>query len=89
MIFTWDEAKAVTNIEKHGVSFDIAMRVFLDDNRLVIPDTRFDYGEERFITIGAIERRTHVVVYTETIDNTRIISARKANNRETAAYENR
>ncbi|MFV1563936.1 MULTISPECIES: BrnT family toxin [unclassified Phaeobacter] len=88
MQFEWDSDKAALNARKHGISFELAALVFLDDDRLIALDDRFDYGEERMITMGHIENRLHVVVYTETEDTIRIISARKANKREQERYAN-
>ena len=88
MQFEWDSDKAATNAEKHGISFELAMLVFLDDERLIARDDRIDYGEERLITMGHIENRLHVVVYTETEDTIRVISAREANKREQERYAN-
>lgn len=85
--FEWDEDKAISNVKKHGLSFELAAQVFLDDERLVIVDERFSYGEERFITLGHIAERLCVVVYTDRDDVIRIISARKANKREQTLYE--
>ncbi len=86
MQFEWDRDKAARNSEKHGVTFVLAAQVFLDDFRLTAIDDRFDYGEERWVTIGHVEKRLHVVVYTQTEDAIRIISARKANKREQQCY---
>lgn len=88
MQFEWDDDKAAANAEKHGISFELAAYVFFDDHRLIAIDDRFDYGEERIITMGHVENRLHVVVYTETEDTIRIISARKANKREQERYAN-
>jgi hypothetical protein len=55
MEFEWDEDKAILNEKKHGVPFPFAARVFLDPNRLEWADTRRDYGEARWITLGLIE----------------------------------
>ena len=87
--FEWDKRKAVTNLTKHGLSFDDAIRVFADDKRVVAIDNRTDYGEERLITVGYIAGRLCVVVYTESHHIIRIISARKANRREQKKYEHR
>jgi len=84
--FEWDENKAISNIEKHGVSFEQAQYIFLDAKRLIVEDNRFDYREERFIALGCIDGRIHVVVYTEKNSVIRLISARKANNREQKRY---
>ena len=49
------------NLRKHGVPFEYAARIFLDPSRLDREDTREDYGEERHVTLGAIEGRVFVV----------------------------
>jgi uncharacterized DUF497 family protein len=54
---------------------------------LVQSDARHSYGEERFQLMGAIERRLFVVIYTLRQESIRIISARKANQREVRHYE--
>lgn len=59
--------------ENTEFGFEMAALVFLDDERLIAVDDRFDYGEERMITMGHIENRLHVVAYTETEDTVRII----------------
>lgn len=51
-------------------------------------DQRFPYGEERFQLLGRIEQRVFVVVYTPRLRVIRIISARKANQREVKHHEN-
>ena len=88
MQFEWDSDKAAANVSRHGVSFELAMLVFIDNDRLIKRDERFDYGEERIITMGHVNNRLHVVVYTQTNDIIRIISARKANRREQKRYAN-
>ena len=45
-------------------------------------DTRYDYGEVRYVAIGLIDGRLHVLCFTETPDGIRVISLRKANDRE-------
>ena len=62
MRFSWDEAKDRANRRKHGVAFDVAERVFADLHRKERYDDRHD--EDRWITIGAVERDILVVVYT-------------------------
>ena len=52
-------------------------------------DTRFDYGEPRFITLGHLEGNVVVVAHTPRGENTRIISMRKGNHREEKAYQER
>ena len=69
--------------------FRLCARAFFDPDRVVQADTRHSYGEERFQVMGRIEQRLFVIVYTPRRDAIRIISARKANQREVRDYENR
>lgn len=79
MNFEWDENKAVLNFRKHGVSFNVAARVFLDHGRIEMYDGREDYAEDRWATIGYADPAVLFVVYTVRDEETiRIISARKA-----------
>jgi uncharacterized DUF497 family protein len=87
MMYEWDEAKATENVAKHGTPFEYAARVFLDPHRLDMEDTRRDYGEERRITLGKIEARLFAVAYTPRGRIIRLISARKANEREQRKYD--
>jgi uncharacterized DUF497 family protein len=86
MEFEWDEEKATLNERKHGVPFRFATRVFLDENRLEWIDTRRQYGEPRWITIGLIESVEIAVAYTVRGDTIRLISARKAERHEREDY---
>ena len=86
MEFEWDEEKATLNEWKHGVPFPFATRVFLDENRLEWIDTRRQYGEPRWITIGLIESVEIAVAYTLRGENIRLISARKAERHEREDY---
>lgn len=87
MIFEWDDRKATENIRKHGVPFDYAVRVFADPYRLDSEDARRDYNEERRLTLGKIGERLYVVAYTPRRQTIRVISARKANQREQRQYD--
>jgi uncharacterized DUF497 family protein len=90
MRFVWDEVKNRSNKAKHGLSFDLAVRVFGDPLHLSVPDRR-EYGEERWFTIGLVGSVALVVIHTHVEQNdeetVRIISARKATRRERARYE--
>jgi uncharacterized protein len=86
MEFEWDEEKATLNERKHGVPFRFATRVFLDENRLEWIDTRRQYGEPRWITIGLIESVEIAVAYTVRGETIRLISARKAERHEREDY---
>ena len=87
MNFEWDEAKSEACFAQRGFDFAYAARAFLDPNRIVRADTRHSYGEERYQLMGMIEQRVFVVVYTSRHEVIRIISARKANQREVRHYE--
>lgn len=84
--FEWDDAKAAANAERHGVTFDQARLVFRDAFALDWQDDRYDYGEERFVTIGSVEGRVLTVAYALRGDKIRIISARGAEPHEQRRY---
>lgn len=89
MEFEWDPAKALVNLQKHGVLFDNATAVFLDPNRVDLYDGREAYGEDRWITIGEVAPALLSVVYTlrgSHHERVRLISARKADAHERARY---
>ncbi|MBB1125941.1 MULTISPECIES: BrnT family toxin [Chromatiaceae] len=88
MNFEWDDTKSDACFVQRGFDFAYAARAFFDPDRLIQADTRYDYGEDRYQLLGKIEQRLFVVVYTMRHDSTRIISARKANQREVKHYEN-
>lgn len=89
MEFEWDEIKSQACFDQRGFDFAYITRAFLDPDRIIAPDTRYDYGEIRFRLMGMIEGRLYIVVYTLRGKLVRIISARKANQRETKHYDNR
>lgn len=87
--FTWDQSKARANIKKHGVSFDEAQSVFVDEEARLLDDPDHSEDEDRFILLGmSTAPRLLVVVhaYREAGGTIRIISARKATARERRAY---
>ncbi len=85
--FCWDDAKAASNVEKHGVSFELATFVFDDPMRLERADV-FAEGECRSIVTGRVNDRILTVVYTAPEDDLyRIISARPATPSERDDYE--
>lgn len=83
--FEWDEEKAKINLKKHGIPFETAAKVFLDDNRIEIYDEVHSIEEDRYITIG-LAGDVLFVVYTERHLKIRLISARLATARERKAY---
>ena len=81
----FDPAKDAANRTKHGIS--LADADMLDwDTALIEEDDRHDYGEARMLGIGYIGRRLHFVVFVERDGVRRIISLRKASNREKKTY---
>ena len=90
-MFEWDASKATTNVRKHGVSFDEAATVFADPDALDGPDLTHSVQEERSLRLGcSLLGRVLVVAYTirgsGNDEKIRIISARRANRQERAAY---
>ncbi|MFB2918305.1 MULTISPECIES: BrnT family toxin [Aerosakkonema] len=85
MEFEWDEAKRLANLRKHGVDFVDVPAVF-DGDIVTVEDDRFNYGEQRFITLGLLQGQVVAIVHTERDDITRIISARKATRYEQRTY---
>ncbi|MCZ0936758.1 MAG: BrnT family toxin [Gemmatimonadota bacterium] len=86
--YEWDREKSEENRRKHGLSFDDAP-IVLGGPCLTFADTRFEYGEERYITFGFLRGRMVVIAHTPRDETTRIISMRKANSREQRAYQER
>ena len=82
-----DEAKAVENLRKHGISFPQAALAFRDLLAVELFDDRRNSGEDRFIHIGSSERQLLTVAYAERGgDRIRIISARRATKDEQEYY---
>lgn len=88
MIFEWDENKDRINKKKHGISFEVAVRVFLDDMRIEKIDfVHSTVDEERINIIGRVEDMIILfVVTTERSGKIRIISARRAEKKEEEEY---
>ena len=84
--FEENKSKAKDNYAKHGVSFELAKKVFKDPFAVEFLDDRRDYGEERFVIIGMAEGYILYVAYTERQDAIRIISARRATKHEQETY---
>lgn len=57
MRYEWDQRKNRENHRKHGVSFELASRVFDDENRLILLDRVDEAGEQRWLAIGAVSPR--------------------------------
>ena len=63
--------------------------MFSGPDRVTYRDARFDYGEDRFITLGLLKGRVVVIAHTQRGEKTRIISMRKGNDREQKTYQKR
>jgi hypothetical protein len=86
--FEWDTAKAASNMRKHGVSFDEAGSVFLDQLAVSGPDPDHSVGESRYITFGVSSLgRLLAVSHTYRPGAIRIISARRVTRVERKIYE--
>ena len=85
MQYEWDEQKRLSNVRKHRIDFQDAVRIFEGDT-LLMEDDRLDYGERRFVSLVLLQRRVIVVVHVEQTGVTRIISARKATKYEQRIY---
>ena len=81
MEYEWDEHKNLLNIAKHDLSFELAPEVFTDVH-LTRLDTRFNYGEDRYLTMGLLKSRVVIIAHTPRHEANRIISMRQANERE-------
>src|SRR3990172_10893602 len=94
MKFEWDERKERSNRKKHGIGFSLATIIFNDPNILSRRDTREDYGEERWNSLGLpVPRRGVLLHVTHTYreeedgeDIVRIVSTRKATKGERERY---
>ena len=87
MRFTWSERKRAINLREHGLDFVDAPRIF-EGLTFTYEDDRFAYGEQRFITLGLLAGVPVSVAHTESDDEIRIISFRKATGREERRFFN-
>ena len=86
MRYSFDPAKQASNLKKHGLSLADAHQVIDSGKTVTFEDRRFDYSEERFVTLGPLGDTLVVIVTAETEDHIRIISMRKADRHEQAIY---
>jgi uncharacterized protein len=89
--FEWDETKDRENRRKHGLPFNEAQTVFLDENAMRFFDPDHSADEDRFLMLGISFRlRVLVVCHCYRVSDSviRIISARKADKGEEADYWN-
>ena len=85
MRFTWSERKRAINLKEHGLDFIDASRVF-EGLTFTYEDDRFAYGEQRFVTLGLLAGVPVSIAHTESDDEIRIISFRKATGREASRF---
>jgi uncharacterized DUF497 family protein len=86
--FEWDDAKAKSNLRKHGVSFEDAVTVFDDPMAVTRDDPDHSEDERRFLTMGISKAgQLLVVCHSDRPGRIRLISARKANRRERRYHE--
>ena len=85
LIIEWDDNKAEINYKKHGIHFEDAALIFLDENLIEFYDEEHSYEEDRIKVIGKVGKIL-VVIYTERDEKYRMISARNATKRERMKY---
>ena len=88
MRFQWDPIKNDDNVRKYLLDFSDAWRVF-EGPLLTETDDRFDYGEQRLVSLGLLAGRVVVIAHSPRDEGTRIISMRKGNRREQEIYQER
>lgn len=88
MNLTFDPAKRDQTLQARGLDFADAGQVFAG-HHFTLADDRRDYGEDRYITVGTLDGRMVMVIWTPRGADRRIISMRKANEREQAKYRQR
>ena len=88
MEFEWDPDKDLLNQERHGISFTEASTVFGDPLAQTFLDSRPDFDEYRFLTVGyTTTNRLIIVAHTDRGDRIRIITARDIEPKERRFYE--
>ena len=85
MEFTWSDRKRTLNLKEHKLDFVDAPSVF-ESLTYTFEDDRFSYGEQRFITLGLLAGVPVSIAHTENDHEIRVISFRKATNREAQIY---
>lgn len=87
MKFEWDDQKSISNKEKHGIDFDTAKNLWLDEKRVEI-QIAFP-SEARWVLIAGFEGKMWAAIYTTRNDVIRLISVRRARTREVKLYEDK
>ena len=86
MRYCFGPAKQASNLKKHGLDLADAPQVIESGQTVTFEDRRFDYSEERFVTLGPLRDMLVVIVTAESEDHIRIISMRKADRHEQGIY---
>ena len=86
MRIEFDPAKSAKNAKERGLPFERFADLDLEVG-IIEPDTRRDYGEDRYLASAPLEGRLHVACFCIRGDAVRIISLRRANDREVRRYE--
>lgn len=83
--YEWDETKYATNLRKHRIRFELIYR-FDWSKAAYDVDDRYDYGEERQLAFGRIDGRGYAIVFVIRGHRVRIVSIRRAHDKELAVY---
>ncbi|MGB0129412.1 MAG: BrnT family toxin [Rhodocyclaceae bacterium] len=86
MRYTFEPKKRASNLKKHEYDLDDAPLVIESDRTVTFEDRRFDYDEQRFITLGVLRGDVVVITTAETDEEIRVISMRKAERNEQEIY---
>ena len=86
MRYTYDARKRASNLKKHRLDFEDAPQVIESDRTVTFEDRRFDYGEQRFITLGVLRGVVVVITTAEADEEIRLISMRRAEHNEEEIY---
>jgi uncharacterized DUF497 family protein len=90
-VFEWDDDKNAANRQKHGIAFEDILPIFdlAAADGLTAEDDRRDYGESRFVLLCPFKGKIYHVTFTRRGESIRLISARRANQKEAQGYERR
>ena len=84
--FEYDENKSLSNLDKHGIDFKKAQKIWENPNAKIVYERSVE-GEDRFSIIGYIQQRCFVAIFTLRDDNIRIISVRRCRKNEKRRFE--
>jgi len=84
--FTWDINKQKSNLEKHGLDFDLAKDILSVRDAFDMIDDRFDYGEERHLVYSELDHVKLCMCYIQRDGEIRVISIRRVHDKEWRKY---